>query len=551
MNRPPEFYGAMLYLNCLLPTRKENLISFCNRQKLKKTNRMNNHVHRRKDIEMTRKDRPSKGDGAVIYTRVSTPEQTSNTSLSTQEKKCREYCEEQGYTVVEVFPEDSGRSGRNANRPSFQKALDFCRDRKNKNIGHLIVLRFNRYFRNAKGHLILYDELLEKHGVRTESATENCNTDSPLHKQLRAGIAAAAEFESDDISQKAAQGMRESRVLGNLTSNPPLGLKREWLTRTDSRIVLDPERAPYIKKIFEMYDQNKLLSEIVETVNSDGFRTQKGNKLNLNQLLRILKNIKYAGFVPVDEETEPAPAAFDRIIDIDLFNRVQERLKGKARSSPSKYIKDRPEFPLRRYLLCAHCSKPITGSLSTSKSGKKHPYYHCRTKGCAGKGSTRPENLHSIFSMVVSKFELDPSLLSFLEETIRDYSNGSLDRLQKNITAHLTQKNILDARRQKLIDNLLDNTIDQKLYSEQIEITEGRIKRLIELMATEQSDLDLQQKNLDTYGLLFENLQLLWDNAPLNLRGALQMAMFPILEWDRTENTITIKEVSTGLQSVS
>src|SRR5713226_2396652 len=44
--------------------------------------------------------------GAVVYIRVSTKEQTENLSLSTQLKACEEYCERQGFEVLERFREE-------------------------------------------------------------------------------------------------------------------------------------------------------------------------------------------------------------------------------------------------------------------------------------------------------------------------------------------------------------------------------------------------------------------------------------------------------------
>jgi hypothetical protein len=51
--------------------------------------------------------------GSVIYIRVSTKEQTENLSLATQLKTCEEYCERQGFDVLERFREE-GESAKTA-----------------------------------------------------------------------------------------------------------------------------------------------------------------------------------------------------------------------------------------------------------------------------------------------------------------------------------------------------------------------------------------------------------------------------------------------------
>ena len=62
---------------------------------------------------------------AVIYTRVSTVEQTENYSLAVQEAACREYCQRRNMDVAEVFRE-RGVSAKSANRPALHEMLDYC-----------------------------------------------------------------------------------------------------------------------------------------------------------------------------------------------------------------------------------------------------------------------------------------------------------------------------------------------------------------------------------------------------------------------------------------
>ena len=62
--------------------------------------------------------------GAVLYCRVSTEDQLSNFSLETQQDQCRKYCEDRGYTVLNVFREAA--SAKNTDRPEFQRMLMTC-----------------------------------------------------------------------------------------------------------------------------------------------------------------------------------------------------------------------------------------------------------------------------------------------------------------------------------------------------------------------------------------------------------------------------------------
>ena len=120
---------------------------------------------------------------AVIYTRVSTKEQTTNLSLSLQEKTCRDYCAREDVEVTQVFI-DAGESAKTTNRPEFQKMLAFCREKK-KQLHHVVVYNMSRFSREAYDHAIV-KVLLAKLGITLRSATEtidehSCGQDDGEH----------------------------------------------------------------------------------------------------------------------------------------------------------------------------------------------------------------------------------------------------------------------------------------------------------------------------------------------------------------------------------
>ena len=85
------------------------------------------------------------GIGAVLYVRVSTDEQADDPlNLSNQEQKCRSLCEQRGYQVVWVFV-DSGESARTADRPEFQRMLDFCKTHRHE-VGYVGLQDLSRCF---------------------------------------------------------------------------------------------------------------------------------------------------------------------------------------------------------------------------------------------------------------------------------------------------------------------------------------------------------------------------------------------------------------------
>src|SRR5438034_9803910 len=83
--------------------------------------------------------------GAVIYIRVSTKEQTENLSLPTQLKACEEYCQRQGFEVLERFREER-ESAKSADRTELQNLLKYCRIHKGK-VHFVVVFNLTRFAR--------------------------------------------------------------------------------------------------------------------------------------------------------------------------------------------------------------------------------------------------------------------------------------------------------------------------------------------------------------------------------------------------------------------
>jgi site-specific DNA recombinase len=139
--------------------------------------------------------------GAVIYIRVSTKEQTENLSLSTQLRACEEYCERQGFKVLERFREE-GESAKTADRTELQKLLHYCRT--NKGVQFVVVFNLTRFAREKYDHFALRAHL-KSLGISLRSATEPID-DTSTGKLMEGVLAAFAQFDNDAVPREPAGG---------------------------------------------------------------------------------------------------------------------------------------------------------------------------------------------------------------------------------------------------------------------------------------------------------------------------------------------------------
>src|SRR4030095_7634914 len=205
----------------------------------------------------------------IIYCRVSTKEQAQNLSLATQERECRLYCQRQGFHVDRVFIEE-GESAKTVNRPEFQKLLLYCRENKRK-IGYVVVYSLSRFSRHTTDHHQI-KALLSSFGVRLRSATEPID-DSSSGKFIESMIAAVAQFDNDQRSERTIAGMKAASQQGRWTFPAPIGYCN-ITTNGVCRLEPDPIRAPVIKMAFELFASGRFdQDQVLRRITAEGLRT--------------------------------------------------------------------------------------------------------------------------------------------------------------------------------------------------------------------------------------------------------------------------------------
>jgi len=154
---------------------------------------------------------------AIIYLRVSTKRQADHgVSLDAQQQAARRWCEYRGYQIAQVY-EERGVSGRkSANRPELQAALGAL-----SSGDALVVYSLSRLARSTvdAGRIL---SRLEQLGADFVSVTENLDTTSSAGKLLFNIMAAVAQFESDQISERVSGAMGQCKASGRVYHNQPI-----------------------------------------------------------------------------------------------------------------------------------------------------------------------------------------------------------------------------------------------------------------------------------------------------------------------------------------
>lgn len=460
---------------------------------------------------------------AVIYCRVSSEEQVKNLSLGTQEKKCREYNEQQDFETNRVFT-DKGESAKTTDRTHFREMLQYCRENRGR-IHYVIVYNLSRFARNHLDHNNIR-ALLAKYGIKLRSATEPID-DSAIGKYLENNFASIAQLDNDLKSERTITGMSEAIEIGFWPFREPLGYMRKYNPADpDERgeIVHDPERAPYVLQAFTLFATGQYTEqEVLRLVTAQGLRTRKGKPVSHQIFSAMLQNPIYAGILSVDNWNKRKRGNFTPIVDEELFYRVQKLLSG----SPvigKLHLRNHPDFPLRNFTKCKTCGRALTGSYSKGRNGK-FPYYRCQTKKCL---NIRKEKMETLFIDYLQRLQPQPECLKLFKEIVLRVWKQRRATLHEQVKALRKRVDDMELKKQKVVDAFVfEKAISKEIYDQQLaKIDEDIAIAKLEMHETESDEFDVEA-GVNYAEYVLSDVARLWTEFSDEPKRKLQAVLFP------------------------
>jgi len=479
---------------------------------------------------------PSK---AVIYCRVSSKMQVEEGhGLESQETRCREFATRKDYEVIKVFYEKAV-SGGTADRPSFNDMLDYVRKSKIEGIV-VIIDDISRFARDIEGHWALRRALKETGGtLESPSITFGEDSDSILIENL---LASVSQHQRQKNGEQTKNRMRARVMNGYWVFHAPPGFRYEKIKQHGKLLVRDEPMASIIQEALEGFASGRFETqgEVIRFLETQP-DFPKGRRTGL---VRLMRRVHYAGYVEApDWGVSLRKGHHEGLISLETFQAVQRRMKEGARVPARKDIS--ADFPLRGFVLCNDCQKPLTACWSTSKTKKKHPYYLCPTKGCVSyRKSIRHDVLEGDFAEVVRSLQPSESLYALVKAMFTDVWTQRM--AQAEILLHGLKREA--AQVDKQIENLLDRIIE----TENPRIIAAYEKRLSKLETDKLVLVEKQQngvKPAHSFDDLFElatsflaNPWKLWESGQLTLkRTVLRLAFSERIAYCRYEGLRTPK----------
>lgn len=262
----------------------------------------------------------------------------------------------------------------------------------------------------------------------------------------------------------------------SLDVKPPVGYMAG--VKDGPSMVHDPERGPLIREAFVLFSSGlHTAQQVLKRVTKMGLRTARGKPLGLQTFTQMLRKPVYAGLLKVTSKAkvkgekgiswgEPVRGNFQPLVEQRIFDDVQAVLAGK-RPRLTAYQKCHPDFPLRRFVRCGCCDRPLTGSFTLGRGGRRYAYYHCFNKACKGVG-VRKEELERAFLAYLERLQPKAGYMRLFREVVLDVWR---QRQQENVLTSVTlgqRVEALQERLERLHETFIyQRAIDQATYESQ------------------------------------------------------------------------------------
>jgi DNA invertase Pin-like site-specific DNA recombinase len=306
---------------------------------------------------------------AVIYCRVSSLKQTTRgDGLNSQETRCREFAKFRGLEVVKVFSDDM--SGSLTERPGMKSMLAYLRQQKRDSFT-VIIDDISRLARGLEAHLRLRAAINAAGAILASPSVEfGEDSDSQLVENL---LASVSQHQRQKNGEQTRNRMRARVLNGYWVFQAPWGYRYERVTGRGKMLVRHEPLASVIEEALEGYASGRFdtQAEVKRFLESHPCvpRQRDGTFANA-RVTEVLTQPLYAGFLEAPRwDVSLRKAQHAGLISFQTFQRIQERLRGGARVPAREDIQ--ADFPLRGFVCCADCDKPLTGSWSSVKNAER------------------------------------------------------------------------------------------------------------------------------------------------------------------------------------
>jgi len=210
---------------------------------------------------------------AVVYGRISTDLQ-SETSVNEQLRRCKQYVEMKGWTLVSEFS-DVG-TGMNMDRDGFQEMMDRIDE-----WDVVVAFKLDRFHRSSTNAQAWASDL-NSVGKNFVALDIDVDTTSAMGMAVFRIITALNQMEVEVTKERTRMGLQGVKNEGRWVGKPPYGYDSVFASTGDDKdkgiLAVKEEEAEIVKMIFALSEGGATYSSIVESLIDAGVLTKTGKR---------------------------------------------------------------------------------------------------------------------------------------------------------------------------------------------------------------------------------------------------------------------------------
>lgn len=452
-----------------------------------------------------------------IWIRVSTEFQVAGESPEHHEERAKSYAKFNNWNVVRIYRLDA-LSGKSV--MGLAQTKQMLQDVRSGVISGLIFSKLARLARNTK-ELLDFADIFQKHNADLISLGEKIDTSTPAGRLFYTIIAAMAEWERSEISERVKASVVTRANMGKrLGGAAPFGF--QW---QNQKLILDQKEAPIRKLMFELFLKHQRRNTVARELNNMGYRTRRGAKFSDTTVTRLLQDPIAMGkhrqnytrslgsnkAWEIKDKSEWVINDVPPIVSEALYMKVNRILS--EQQARNKRVSTKPKHLFIGYIYC-HCGS----RMNVPGNMKKYTCTSCRNK-------IPIDDMEEIFMEQLHNFVMDETEMK-----------GIKSRASEQITSRQQQLKSIEQRMQSLYDDMTnlinlhrENTLStsdfKSRYSPLYEQRE-QLKMSTETLQAELVTLQIKESSTDEIVVQTKSMYDQWSTlAHASKRAFIEMAV--------------------------
>ena len=309
-----------------------------------------------------------------LYARKSTEsEERQVLSIDSQIKEMLQLGEREGLEIV-AMKRESHSAKETGQRPVFNEIMEELRIGK---YNGLLTWAPDRIGRNA-GDLARVVDLMDAGKLMEIRTFSQSFRNNPNEKFLLTILGGQAKLENDNRGINVKRGLRARAEMGLWPGVAPVGYLNQKRLDRRCQIIIDPDRAPVVKKMFEKMAHEKWSGrKIYHWLRFElNFKSVGNHNLAVSNVYHTLQNPLYYGVFEYPKNSGNwYQGKYEPIVTKELFEKVQEHLKR------DKIVRESKEFAFTKLMTCGLCGSGISAEEKYKQlkdgTSAKYIYYGC------------------------------------------------------------------------------------------------------------------------------------------------------------------------------